>query len=241
MEIDKAASFVWDPQETTTIIPPGSISVPKKRGEIGGNLWFLPSKRMQCLFSLPSKSGSFFRYHKSYHHLLFSVMSRVVEAVTSEQPLLRLLEGWQQLGLYLHWPFVTFIPWKSPSATLEKLICIPGVLPWAAFSHPTGHFPPCCQGFMDSATYRLWKEVGSRITKCRAGGRCCCTLSQRVELNWNYPAIIHSSLGEVGENPFISMRNLKFASQTCGGGTGRGNPEPQEWPCSPKTGEFLEN
>lgn len=183
MEIDKAASFVWDPQETMTIIPLGSISLQKTRGKIGGNLWFLLTKRTQCIFSLPSKFDSFF---KAAQVLSPSFLFCHVEGVTSEQPLLRLLEGWLQLRLCLHWPFVTFIPWKSLGATLrplEKLICIPRALLWAAFSHPTGHFPPSCQGFLDSASYRLpyREEVGSRATKWRGGGRCCCLLSQRSE------------------------------------------------------------
>lgn len=75
--------------------------------------------------------------------------------------------------------------------------------PWAAFSHPTGHFPPHCQGFMDSASSRLWKEVGSGVTKWRGGGRCSCpspapspkALRIKLQLPRHYPCF-HREGGE---------------------------------------------
>lgn len=69
MEIDKAASFVWDPQETTTIIPLGEHFTTKKKKGGEKNRWkpvisplkedamrFLTAQQMWLIFFLGSTS-----------------------------------------------------------------------------------------------------------------------------------------------------------------------------------------
>lgn len=164
---------------------------------------------MQCVFSLPSKCDSFFfRQHKSYHHLLyFFVMSRVVEGVTSEQPLLCFLE----LGLDLPWPFVTSIPWKSPSDTLRPdgethlHSTAPSELPLLI---QLDIFHPHCQGFYGFSQFGMRWAAESPSWREGWWEMLLHPLPKVWKLNRNYPAIIHSSLGKVVEKPFISMRIL---------------------------------
>lgn len=169
----------------------------------------------------PANVTHFFRQHKSYHHLLFFVMRRVVWGVTSEQPLLCLLgEVWLQLGLDLPWPFVTSIPWKSLSATLRP--------DGETYLHSTCTPLSCL--FSSNWTFSTLIVRGLWIQPVPGSGMRWAAespsdptkgwwemllhpLPGAWELNWNYPAIIHSSLGKVGENPFISMRTLKFFTQ----------------------------
>lgn len=139
-------------------------------------------------------------------------MSRVVEGVTSGQPLLRLPEGWLQL----QGPFVTSIPWKSLGATfrpLGKLICIPRTIPELPFLIQLDIFHLFGRDLwiqpVTGSGGRWAEESPSGGVVGDAPAPALHPLPRHWGLNCSYPDVIHSSPGKVEKNPFISKRTLK--------------------------------